>query len=102
MKEREREASQRPYESIRQTHPSGTARPLTRYEDLEDTPNARGVLAFSHLVQAHKHLSNAFHLLAKDMDEIAGALRLSTLQKPELIVDEQTPPEIKVLRISSA
>ena len=82
--------------------PLGTAGPLTGYEDLEDTPNAGGVLASSNLVQAHKHLSNTFHLLAKDMDEIAGFLRVPTFQKPELVVDHQAPPDINVLCISRA
>jgi hypothetical protein len=45
-------------------------------------------LASSYLVQAHQHLSNTLHLLAKDMDEVAGVLRLAILQKPELIVNE--------------
>ena len=65
-----------------------TARPLTRYEHLEDTPNARCVLASSYLVQAHQHLSNTLHLLAKDMEEVVGVLCLAILQKPELSVNE--------------
>ena len=64
------------------------ASPLTRYENLEDTPNTRCVLASSYLVQAHQHLSNTLHLLAKDMEEVVGVLCLALLQKSELIVDE--------------
>ena len=67
---------------------SSTARPLTCHEDLKDTPNPRRVAASPDLVQAHEHLSNTLHLLAKDMEEVIGVLCLALLQKPELIVDE--------------
>ena len=65
-----------------------TVRPLTRYKNLEDTPNPGSVLALFNLVQAHQHLSNTLHLLAKDMEEVIGVLCLALLQKPELIVNE--------------